>query len=320
MTNTLASTFAIGDIAVRQLDGLFSLNDLHKASGGESKHQPGKFTALDSTKALIAEIGNSPESESLRITTGRNGGTYGCREVVIAYAAWISAVFHLKVIRVFLNAIAPSALPDHITPAQCQHLSELVDLVVESGRQKTHAETWARFHRKMKVNKYALLKPEHFDAACDYLRGKLDDTSIAAIAQKHFPQVAALAAPTQQTNTMTTIEAPSLANRRWLVYFDHTGREHHQAVPNDAVVLSPKELPEMLRNGVFPAQAVMEIAYAVNMHQFQISCSNPRRGYGEDVVKKIKSGIDDADLYAITVAATMETLMRTTPPLQAVAA
>lgn len=107
------SVFAIGNFSVRQICGLFSLNDLHAAAGGEAKHQPAKFTTLESTKALVAEIGNSPDSESLKITTGRTGGTYACRELVIAYAAWISAAFHLKVIRVFLGQqeIAPCALP-----------------------------------------------------------------------------------------------------------------------------------------------------------------------------------------------------------------
>jgi hypothetical protein len=36
---------------------------------------------------------------------------YACRELVIAYAAWISPAFHLKVIRVFLDAQKQEATP-----------------------------------------------------------------------------------------------------------------------------------------------------------------------------------------------------------------
>ena len=107
MSQALQS-FTIGEIAVRQLDGLFSLNDLHKAAGGEAKHQPALFMRMEQTQALIAEIGNSTDSQSFKTKEGRNGGTYACRELVIAYAAWISAAFHLKVIRVFLAVATPT--------------------------------------------------------------------------------------------------------------------------------------------------------------------------------------------------------------------
>jgi exodeoxyribonuclease X len=86
---------------IREQDGLFSLNDLHKAAGGDKAHQPSNFLRLDQTQALVTEL-NSSDVRSLKTITGRNGGTYACRELVIAYAAWISAAFHLKVIRVFL--------------------------------------------------------------------------------------------------------------------------------------------------------------------------------------------------------------------------
>lgn len=95
---------AIGANQIRQLDGLYSLNDLHTAAGGEAKHQPTNFLRLEQAQALVSEIQSSEMRTAVTtINGGTNRGTYACRELVIAYAAWISAAFHLKVIRVFLD-------------------------------------------------------------------------------------------------------------------------------------------------------------------------------------------------------------------------
>jgi KilA-N domain len=108
-----SAALSLGDVAIRQLDGLYSLNDLHAAAGGAVRHQPTRFVRLDGTKALIAELGASPEMVTpLRtVNDGQHNGTYACRELVIAYAAWISAAFHLKVIRVFLAQATEPAQP-----------------------------------------------------------------------------------------------------------------------------------------------------------------------------------------------------------------
>jgi len=115
----MANILTLGTSAIRELDGLFSLNDLHRASGGEEKHEPNRFIRLEQTQALIAEIEQPPKMADAKAGNpalvkrhgGRNGSqTYACRELVIAYAAWISPAFHLKVIRVFLDTQAP-ALP-----------------------------------------------------------------------------------------------------------------------------------------------------------------------------------------------------------------
>ena len=119
--STIALT--VGNIAIRQHNGLFSLNDLHKASGSEAKQQPSFFLRNEQTKALVAEI-ETAEIPAVITREGRNGGTYACRELVIAYAAWISAVFHLKVIRVFLATGQSQAVPA-IDPKRIEHARQL---------------------------------------------------------------------------------------------------------------------------------------------------------------------------------------------------
>lgn len=105
------------DTNIRCIDGLYSLNDLHKAAGGEDKHRPTFFLRNEQTQALIAEIDNEINkcanlhiSKSIITKRGVEGGTYACKEIVVAYGAWIDAVVHLAVIRAFLNE-QPTALP-----------------------------------------------------------------------------------------------------------------------------------------------------------------------------------------------------------------
>lgn len=110
----------IGEVVVNvDAGGRYCLNDLHKASGGEDKHRPSRWLRADDVKALIQELCN--ESEYLdggQIWSSSNGGplkvvqgigsaypqgTYACKELVYAYAMWISPSFNLRVIRAFDN-------------------------------------------------------------------------------------------------------------------------------------------------------------------------------------------------------------------------
>ena len=95
----------IANIEIHQdAEGRYSLNDLHKAAGAEERHQPALFVRLEQTQALITEISNSTDSQSknpLDSKSGRYGGSYGAKELVYAYAMWISPKFHLQVIRTF---------------------------------------------------------------------------------------------------------------------------------------------------------------------------------------------------------------------------
>lgn len=95
----------IANTGIRQdAEGRFSLNDLHAASGGNPTHQPSNFLRLEQTQALVEEISNSSDSHiknPVESKSGRYGGSYGAKELVYAYAMWISPKFHLQVIRTF---------------------------------------------------------------------------------------------------------------------------------------------------------------------------------------------------------------------------
>jgi len=73
-------------------EGRYSLNDLHRAAGAAKKHQPSDFLRSGQTQELIAEI-NSGDSRNYAVArkSGRGGGTFACKELVYAYAMWISA-------------------------------------------------------------------------------------------------------------------------------------------------------------------------------------------------------------------------------------
>lgn len=63
---------------------------------------------------------------------------------------------------------------DRISPAQAQDLKELVHAVVDAKVQG-FAETWARLHKRFRVNSYLELPATRFEEARDYLLGKLPE-------------------------------------------------------------------------------------------------------------------------------------------------
>ena len=101
------SNLTILNNSIRQLDNLYSLTDLHRASGGEQKHKPVLFLSNQQTKELISEIEieskvGIPTSVVKTVRGGKNPSTYACEELMLAYAMWISPKFHLVVLRAFL--------------------------------------------------------------------------------------------------------------------------------------------------------------------------------------------------------------------------
>lgn len=112
-SSALPDTLTIAGISIRQdAQGRLCLNDLHKAAGNLPKDQPAKYFAIQQAKDLISEIGE--HSVHTVRGYGKEQGTYVCKELVYAYAMWISPKFHLQVIRAYDELVTKKQKPQAV--------------------------------------------------------------------------------------------------------------------------------------------------------------------------------------------------------------
>ena len=129
----------ISNQAISQHNGLYSLNDLHKASGGAKKHEPYQFMRNQETKELIAEIESEKQiAYETVIGKGKNQGTYVCKELVYRYAMWISPKFSLMVIRTFDDLVQQQMVQNYSLLDQYNkavlEFEKLSDMASNAGR------------------------------------------------------------------------------------------------------------------------------------------------------------------------------------------
>lgn len=153
----------IGEVVVHEdAHGRYSLNDLHRAAVAEGHNartkEPAKFLAsphiveLAETLATPMETTRRLGSSPVATAEGRGGGTFVCRELVYAYAMWVSPAFHLRVIRVF-DAVAQAAQapvpaqPDAMAALLAQPKSALFrmlgDMAEQVEKQQAHLKEQA---------------------------------------------------------------------------------------------------------------------------------------------------------------------------------
>ncbi|EAA3461128.1 TPA: KilA-N domain-containing protein [Salmonella enterica] len=185
------SLMVIDGIEVRRdVQGRYCLNDLHRAAGGEDRHKPSNFMRMDSTRELCAEIDRCSDVSIGCIETIRGGngqGTYVSREVVFAYAMWISPAFHLKVIRTF-DAVVN----------QYQHTASLVAtdkiqagvILLESAARMLNLSNSSKLGAYQKLQKVAglpdLMPSYAIDAPSDASDGSSRPTfAISALLRQH---------------------------------------------------------------------------------------------------------------------------------------
>lgn len=150
----------IADVKVRtDNEGRYSLNDLHKAAGGENRHRPSVWLENQQTKALVAELEKAgiPAFESKQ-----RQGTFVVKELVYGYAMWLSAAFNLTVIRAF-DALVTGQIADvkRLADRQQARLEapDLTDAV--KHRREVQGKAVAHYHFSNEfdlVNRVALGK------------------------------------------------------------------------------------------------------------------------------------------------------------------
>lgn len=115
------NALAIAGIGIRQDEaGRYSLNDLHRAAGGEHRHRPAYWLENNQTRELVGEL---EKAGIPAIDARQRVGTFVAKELVYAYAMWISPAFHLQVIRAYDAAVSrPAPLAALSDPAALREL------------------------------------------------------------------------------------------------------------------------------------------------------------------------------------------------------
>ena len=108
-------TISIAGLTIEQSsNGLYSINDLHRASGGLAKHRPENWYRLQATINLISflesQLINQQNGKVIETVSGKDvgsqeknpcipigdiQGTFVCREMVVAYIVVLYYTKHL---------------------------------------------------------------------------------------------------------------------------------------------------------------------------------------------------------------------------------
>lgn len=156
-------------------EGRYSLNDLHKASGKEDKHQPAFFMRRNETIELIKEIFNSANMQNkipVDSKKGRYGGTYVCKEMVYSYAMWISAAFALKVIRAY-DALVTGNPNEALRIAKTSvnertPLRDAVNMLV-GKKGLRYDDAYTMVHQRFNIDSIDELELEQIPLAVEYI-------------------------------------------------------------------------------------------------------------------------------------------------------
>ena len=155
----------ISNVSIRQHNGLYSLNDLHRAAGGENRHKPSLWTSNQQTIELIKEV---EKAGNPAILSKQGLGTFVCKELVIHYGMWISPSFSLQVIRTFLAVQEQGSLKSQTTTDQRTPLRQAVSALV-GARGIDYSTAYKMVHQRFGVSAIEEIPLDLLPAAVEYV-------------------------------------------------------------------------------------------------------------------------------------------------------
>lgn len=260
--NAIALT--ISDALVRQDDsGRYCLNDLHKAAGGEKRHQPSNWLQVQQTQELINEI----EIPGIPGIVSKQGlGTFAVKELVYAYAMWISASFALRVIRAY-DALATGRLSLPILPSprakkmvkggllleQQDAINDMIKQRLETVPQEDRAGTAikiysainTKFGTKGMKDGYKNIQPEHFDNIIQLI-ARLPLEGELLESQPKLSDENSIAINLNDGTTMR-LSFPAHAKQSRYVVDVFQGNVWIKSLGYDSVIATGEELPTVIR-------------------------------------------------------------------------
>lgn len=245
---------------IQSIDGMFSLNDLHKASGALEKHQPSYFVRNQETKDLADEIMQSANLQSdqviRKVNGGHNRGTYACKEIVYRYAMWISPKFALTVIRAF-DALLTGELEvknninAYSTVKQRNGLIKLVNWAVKQ-LNIDYSEACNMVNYRFNTKNFTELTCEQVEHACEYMQGLILEYG------KSYQ-------PITQPQVMALPPAQNVSQGKFVGAFDEFGRMAMRQMHDDEFVTTMFDLPKLIQSDTETNLAVLsEINAAVS--------------------------------------------------------
>jgi hypothetical protein len=170
-------SLAISGTSIRQdSNGRFCLNDLHKASGGEKRHQPANWLRTEQVVDLIGFLESEESKADFSVIESKQGlGTFVVKELVYSYAMWISAKFQITVIRAYDSLVSKPAYalrdlpPQTLTPAMKKHINQRVNYLVKHQVGASYASLGKLIQDAFNVNKRELILASKYPELCALL-------------------------------------------------------------------------------------------------------------------------------------------------------